>query len=475
MHILIVDYDTSFIDALAPLLEQCGHVAISATNKESGLQLCAGSYPDIILFDLQIKDIESSEFIKKIREQKSDSIIITMFPPELAEVAIETIGHGASDIIAKPFKIDELLLVLKKAHEREKIRIDNEILKEQVAKRYSFSNIVSKSPLMLDIFDVIKKISDYDTTVLIQGESGTGKELIAHALHYNSQRRNKRFIAINCGAIPENLLESELFGHRRGAFTDATKDKKGLLEEASGGTLLLDEIGELPLHLQVKLLRVLQERVVRPVGDTRLIPVNVRIIAASLRDLESDVIDGRFRDDLFYRLNVISIRLPSLRDRKEDISILVNHFIKKNQEKLELPVYGITKEALSAIMNYSWPGNIRELENCIERAMILTDGNKITLESLPPRVLKGESQRTYQNQEESSFDTDLSIKNHTKILEETLIKKALKKTSGNRTHAAKLLEISHRTLLYKIKELSLEGMTLDNNNSNEKECNRSRG
>lgn len=318
---------------------------------------------------------------------------------------------------------------------------------------HSFSNIIAKSSAMLEIFETIKKIADYKTTVMLYGESGTGKELIAKAIHNNSARKNRRFIAINCGAIPENLLESELFGHKKGAFTDAVRDKLGLFEEAEKGTVLLDEIGELPPHLQVKLLRVLQENEIRPVGDSRVISIDVRIIAATLRDLENDVLSGRFRDDLFYRLNVISLRIPALRERKEDIPILVEHFIKKNQEKLGLSVYGIKKEAMAVLMDHSWPGNIRELENCIERAMILTEGDEISLDSLPRTV----KTPVNSNLIYSLDDNDLSVKKHTRILEETLIKRALEKTGGNRTHAAKLLEISHRTLLYKLKEYNLGG------------------
>lgn len=305
---------------------------------------------------------------------------------------------------------------------------------------------------MLEIYEVIQKISDYKTTIMLYGESGTGKELVAKAIHQNSSRKNKPFIAINCGAIPENLLESELFGHKKGAFTDAVKDKKGLFEEASGGTILLDEIGELPLHLQVKILRVLQENEIRPVGDNKSISIDVRIIAATLRDLENDIIEGKFREDLYYRLNVINIKISALRDRKEDLPLLIDFFIKKHREKLGIAVQGISKEALEILLEYNWPGNIRELENCIERAIILTEGNEINAMSLPKSV-------KLSNPDTDLFsitqEENLSIKSHTQKLEEVLIKKALEKTSGNRTHAAKLLEISHRTLLYKLKEYKL--------------------
>ncbi len=322
---------------------------------------------------------------------------------------------------------------------------------EASEKRGASAKTIAASPAMLNIFETIRKIADYRTTILLQGESGTGKELIARAIHETSQRRSAPFVAVNCGAIPENLIESELFGHKKGAFTDAVKDKKGLFEEADGGTILLDEIGELPLLLQVKLLRVLQENEVRPVGDTKLLPVDVRVITATLRDLEQDVIEGRFRDDLFYRLNVISLRIPPLRERSEDIPLLVEHFMQVNRKRLCLNVSSIEQDALASLLSYPWPGNIRELENCIERAMILSEGESITVGSLPKslrRDLQSTSART------SEHET-LSIKHHTRTLEETLIRRALEQTHGNRTHAAKLLEISHRTLLYKLKEYNL--------------------
>lgn len=322
-----------------------------------------------------------------------------------------------------------------------------------MSKQSTFNNIIGDSASLQHIFEVIGKIANYKTTVLISGESGTGKELIAHAIHNNSNRAAKRFVAINCGAIPENLLESELFGHKKGAFTDASRDKKGLFEEADGGTLFLDEVGELPLHLQVKLLRVLQENSLRPVGDTRLVPIDVRIIAATLRDLEQDVTSGRFREDLYYRLNVINIKVPALRQRKEDLPLLVYHFIEKHRERLHVPVRGISRDAIDQLTEYNWPGNIRELENCIERAMIMTEGEVITPESLPKAIYSNPPPQPVPTFNLS--DTSLSIKEHSRHIEIELIRRALEKTKGNRTRAAKLLEISHRALLYKLKDYNL--------------------
>jgi two-component system response regulator AtoC len=312
------------------------------------------------------------------------------------------------------------------------------------------SFFTSCSHKMNEIMEITQKVAPYKTTILIEGESGTGKELLARSIHQLSPRKDNPFIALNCGAIPENLLESELFGHKKGAFTDAIRDKRGLFLEADGGTLFLDEIGELPQHLQVKLLRVLQEEEIRPVGDVATLPVNVRIIAATLRDLESDINEERFRDDLFFRLNVVHIKVPPLRERSEDIPMLVAHFIDKFSKKLKLSPKTIAPGILEKLVQYNWPGNIRELENCIERLMIVSETNIIEESSLPKHLV--EKQQT----DIIKSDSKLSIKFHTRILEEELIRKALQKTEGNRTHAAKLLEISHRTLLYKLKEYNLD-------------------
>lgn len=450
-RILIVDDEPGILQALTAVLTDSDFRVDTASNGVEALKRLDGSSYDLILCDLQMPEMDGLNLLKQLRELDCNSTVIVMSAFGTAEIALEAIKLGAYDYIDKPFSTDDLLLTIRKAQERERLRVENEILKNQVTKRYSFSNIIAKSDQMLEIFETIKKIGDYRTTVLLYGESGTGKELVARAIHYNSTRRNKRFVAINCGAIPENLLESELFGHRRGAFTDAVRDKKGLFEEAQGGTILLDEVGEMPLHLQVKLLRVLQENEIRPVGDDRTIPIDVRIIAATLRDLEQDVENGRFRDDLFYRLDVISMRIPPLRERKDDIPLLVNHFIKKHQEKLGLPVIGITKDAIAALVEHDWPGNIRELENCIERAMILTDEDHINLASLPKTIRPAAEAPAAQ----FTLNDDLSIKTHTRALEENLIRRALERTKGNRTHAARLLEISHRTLLYKLKEFNL--------------------
>jgi two-component system response regulator AtoC len=368
-----------------------------------------------------------------------------------ADIAIEAMKLGAYDYISKPFKPDEIILTLRKAEEREQLRRENQLLRKEVAREYSFENIISKNEKMQKIFDVIKKVSHYKSTVLITGESGTGKELVARALHYNSGRSQNPFIAVNCGAIPENLLESELFGHAKGAFTDAIRTKKGLFEEADGGTLFLDEIGELPGPLQVKLLRVLQEGEIRRIGESKPIQIDVRIVAATVKDLQKEVNEGRFREDLFYRLNVLPVHIPPLRERKEDIPLLIHHFIGKYNQAMNKNVASVDHKAMETLISYKWYGNVRELENTIERAIVLSEKNHIEAESLPIEI-----QEFKEEFKLATFpDEEYSIKKASKSLEINLIKKALKKTKRNHTHAARLLEISHRALLYKIKEYEI--------------------
>jgi two-component system response regulator AtoC len=360
--------------------------------------------------------------------------------------------QGAYDYISKPFKNDEILLVLKKAAERERLKAENRQLKKELKREFSFAEIVSRNQRMLEIFALIGKVCDYKTTVLILGESGTGKELIARALHYHSKRKSQPFVAVNCGAIPHTLLESELFGHVRGAFTDATSDKAGLFEQANGGTLLLDEIGEMPLSLQVKLLRVLQDEEFRPVGASTVKKVDVRVISATSKNLEQEIVEGRFREDLYFRLNVLVMKLPPLRERSEDIPLLVDHFLAKHGEMFGKGGVRLSDDALRTLVGYPWPGNVRELENCIERGLLLCEGDLLDVASLPEN-LRGKSAGVAN----IGIPPDsLSIKKAEEMMERELIRRALEKTGGNRTHAARLLEISHRSLLYKLKEYVME-------------------
>jgi len=452
-RVLIVDDEENLRQVLSVVLQRDGYQTEEAKNGQEALEKLKSHPYDIVLCDIKMPGMDGMELLDRLKGDPTRfPTIIMMSAYATHEDAIEAMKMGAYDYISKPFKPDEVLLALRKAKERERLRKENLWLRREVEKEYSFENIVSTSQCMLEIFSLIKKVAEYKSTVLITGESGTGKELVAKAIHYNSDRASGPFVPINCGAIPDNLLESELFGHVKGSFTDATRSRKGLLEEAHGGTVLLDEIGELPKFLQVKILRFLQESEIRRIGDTKTLKVDVRVIAATARDLAKEVERGTFREDLYYRLNVISVHLPPLRERKMDIPALVRHFIAKYNEKLGTSVEEISKEALRALMAYNWPGNVRELENAIERAMVLSAGPRIEIDHLPEAVLGARDSGGVP----LPLDTnELSIKKATQAIEKDLIVKALQKTNRNRTHAARLLEISHRTLLYKIEEYGI--------------------
>jgi len=449
--ILVVDDEENFRHILSVILRKERYEVETASNGEEALQRISNTTFDQVLCDIRMPGMDGLDFLKEVRKTEGDANVIMMSAYGTLDTAVEAMKLGAYDYISKPFKPDEIILTLKKAEERERLRKENELLRKEVRREYSFDNIVSKNEKMQSIFEMVQKVAQYKSTILITGESGTGKEVVARALHYHSDRSQAPFMPVNCGAIPENLLESELFGHSKGAFTDAIRTKKGLFEEADGGTLFLDEIGELPPQLQVKLLRVLQDGEIRRVGEAKAIQIDVRIVAATVKDLVKEVNEGRFRDDLFYRLNVVPVHIPPLRERREDIPLLVTHFIKKHGLSLGKNITSIDPKALEALINYKWYGNVRELENTIERGMVLADGENIELQNLPHDI---------QNFEErvevtSLSEEECSIKRASKALETTLIRRALKKTKGNHTHAARLLEISHRALLYKIKEYGI--------------------
>jgi two-component system, NtrC family, response regulator AtoC len=365
------------------------------------------------------------------------------------EAALEAIRRGAYDFIPKPFRADQVLLVLRKAIEREGLRREVAQLHDELDALRTPTGIVGRSPRIAQAIALADKVARHPSTVLITGESGTGKELIARHIHDASPRASRPFVAVNCAAIPEALLESELFGHAKGAFTGAVTERQGLFEEAHDGTLFLDELGDLPVSLQVKLLRALQEGEVRRVGDNASRSVDVRLVAATARDLESDVAEGKFRADLYYRINVVRIHLPALRERSEDIPELVRHFIERFNRRLAMRVTGATPAAMRALVEYPWPGNVRELENVVERAMVLTDGPQLGVEQLP--TLAAPATRS----DAATSPLDLSVKRRTEELERVLIKEALERTRGNRTRAAKLLDLSHRALLYKIRDYGL--------------------
>lgn len=455
LRILIIDDDQEVRTSLQTVLETLGYATHTAATGEEGLSAIQREQFDLVLCDLRLPGASGLDVLK----HKASAVpVILMTAYGNADIATQAARGGAFDYISKPINPDDLIFTLRKFEDFERLKRENEALKASLSEKYSFKNIVAQSESFKNVFETIKRLSPFNTTVMITGESGTGKELLARAIHESSPRRGKPFIAINCGAIPENLMESELFGHKKGAFTDASRDKKGLFEEASGGTLFLDEVGELPLHLQVKLLRALQEQTIRRVGDEQSIPIDVRLISATLRNLENDAQEGRFREDLLYRLNVVSIHLSPLRERVEDISLLIEHFLQKHSKRLGIPAKKVGADVMKVLLEYEWRGNARELENCIERALVLSQEDQIGLESLPEQVTRAHTKRQQRASTESTVqDDNLSIKQKTSALEIDLIQRALAKTGGNRTHAAKILEISHRALLYKLKEYGLSG------------------
>lgn len=385
--VLIVDDEPNYLVILEELLAEEGYTVLTAENASRGFELAVGHEVDVVVTDMKMPGIDGMTFLDNLHKLKPDLPIIMMTAYGTIERAVEAMKKGAFDYICKPFENEEFKMIVARAVEHYRLLKRNRELEEEVKNRYSFRNIIGKSPAMEKVFYVVEKIAPSRSTVLITGESGTGKELIAKAIHYQSLRRDKPFVSVNCGALPETLLESELFGHERGAFTGAIQQRKGRFELAHEGTLFLDEISEIPLHLQVKLLRVLQEMEFERVGGTQTIRVDVRIIAATNRDLKKEVELGRFRSDLFYRLNVVNIHLPPLRERVEDIPLLVTHFLDKySKESGRETSLTVDKETMKCLMEYRWPGNVRELENVIERAVLLSRGDTITLADLPLEV-----------------------------------------------------------------------------------------
>jgi len=450
-RVLVVDDEENIRLVLRTLLRKHGYEVELADSGEAALALVDSFGPDVILTDVRMPRMGGLDLLATLKAKNVGATVIVMSAYGSIDLALEAIKAGAYDYLSKPFKPDEVVLALRKAEEREALRRENRALKEQIQKSAQFESMLAKSPQMVEVFRTVAKIADFKTTVLVTGESGVGKELVARAIHARAARKAGPFVAINCGAIPENLLESELFGYKKGAFTDATSDKRGLFEEANGGTLFLDEIGELPLNLQVKLLRVLQEETIRRLGDSKDMHVDVRIVAATHRDLAAEVKAGRFREDLFYRINVLHVAIPPLRERREDIPLLIDHFVARNNARLGTQIRGLSAEARKTLLEYGWPGNVRELENTVERAMVLCETDTIQASDLPERIR--EALDPVQVQLRSG---ELSIKKTVSAIERILIRRALQKTKGNRTRAAELLEISHRALLYKIKDYAID-------------------
>ena len=454
INILLVDDEEPIREAMLLLLKASDYRISACASGEEALQLVATERFDIVITDLFLPDITGIDILTKAKELFPSLEVILITGHASAETAVRAMKEGAFDYITKPLNFEELRVIISKAVEKQRLLSENVYLKKQLREKYEFSNIIGNSPAMQKVFTRISKIIKTDSTVLVLGDSGTGKELIAKAIHSNGPRRDKPFIAVHCGAIPENLLESELFGHTKGAFTGAIREKMGKFEAANHGTIFLDEIGTLPMHLQIKLLRVLQEQEVERIGSNRPIKLDVRIISATNADLDQEVKKGNFRDDLFYRLNVIPVTLPPLRERVEDILPLVRHFLAKYCESMARTPMNISKEALMALEQYNWPGNVRELENMVERTVALTEGELITLDDLPANIIKFYGEHEDSSTRITSRGIDMAkVMNE---MERKMITDALSLSDGVKARAAALLNLNRTTLVEKMRRLGME-------------------
>jgi two-component system response regulator PilR (NtrC family) len=453
-RLLVVDDEASMLDFLSLLFQGEGYEVTTARSVEEARRALERSAPDLVLCDIMMPDGSGLDLLKEIKAHDASPPVIMMTAYTSTKSAIEAMKLGAADYVSKPFDVDELKIVAQKALESAELAEENVYLRRELEKKYTFNNIIGKSPRMQAIFSLIDRIARTSSTVLVHGESGTGKELIARAIHFASPRSSRRFLSLNCGAMPENLLESELFGHERGAFTGAVREKKGLFQEADRGTLFLDEIGEMTPSMQVKLLRALQEKVVRKVGGTEEETVDVRIIAASNQDLEARLQTGEFREDLYYRINVLPIHLPPLRQRREDIPLLVDFFLQKYSRQMELPPPQISIEAMHILENYDWPGNVRELENLIERVLALSHSETVTTRDLPVHLLTNRRANAdlIQLPEEG-----LDLEAYLESIRAQLMMQALERSGGVQTQAAELLRMSFRSFRYYAKKAGIKG------------------
>ncbi len=448
--ILLIEDDESLRRVMEYNLREDGYRVVTAADGRSGLERFQAQAVDLVLTDIRMPEMDGMEVLTRLKTMQPDLPVIVLTAHGTIDSAVEAIKVGAFDYLTKPFSREQLRAAVRKALDVAALTTENRHLRQVVVERFSFANMIAASRAMRAVTDMAARVAQSDATVLLEGESGTGKELLAKAIHFHSARTRAPFVTINCGAIPEHLLESELFGHRRGSFTGAVADKRGKFETADGGTIFLDEIGELPSQLQVKILRVLQEREIDKVGDPRPIKVDVRVIAATNRDLEKMIADGGFRDDLYYRLAVVSIRMPPLRERADDIPLLVDHFLTKHSERLGRPRPNVEKPVYSALNLYSWPGNIRELENVIERALVLDKDGVLGLDDLPER-LRAREQRMGNLRIELP-DEGISLE----TVERELLLAALEKHNWNQTRAAAYLGITRSTLLYRMQKFGLE-------------------
>lgn len=450
--ILVVDDEDIIRESLSYILTKEKYEVTEAANGKVAFDMLKETSFDLVITDLEMPEMKGIELLDEIKKMnlQTSTIVITAYGS--METAIAALRGGASDYILKPVEFDELLIKVKKLFEMRDLHLENRILRKELQREYDYTNIIGKSPAIQQIFEMIKAVADTDSTVLISGNSGTGKELVAKALHYNSKRSNKPFIALNCGAISENLIESELFGHKKGAFTGAISDKEGFIKAAEAGTLFLDEISEMPPQLQVKLLRAIQEKEYTPVGTTVSLPVNVRFIASTNRNLQEYVVQGKFREDLFYRLNVVDIHLPSLKERDGDIPLLADHFLNKYRKQMNKNIKGISNDAMRALMNHEWKGEIRELENVIERAVIFCNEDFIAMNHLPVQFQSPS--------DHSDYSPSGSLDDSVKRFEKEIIIRALEANEFNKEKTAETLQVGLSTLYRKLpKAAAWSGMS----------------
>ena len=446
--ILIADDEAGIRESLTIVLEDEGYSCTTVSDGDAAIRAIDEGSFDIIISDLKMPKTDGIGVLEHALKKSSDTLTIIITAHATVETAIKALRKGAADYILKPLDFDEVLIRIENLLEHKNLVQENKYLREQIDKEYNFNHIIGESTAMKQVYKMVERVSQATSNVLVTGQSGTGKELVARAIHSNSDRAKKPFLAINCGAIPENLVESELFGHKKGAFTGATEDKEGVFVAANGGTVFLDEVAEIPLNLQVNLLRVLQEREVKPVGSNQTLSFDTRIIAATNKNLKEEVENNNFRDDLYYRLNVVEIPLPPLQQRREDIPLLAHHFLKKYNKELKRNLKGIASEAMGAMMAYEWKGQVRELENVIERAVLLSDGDYLSLDDLPNSL--------QQPSEDGEFQMDNDkLDEAMQVFEKHHIQSVLKRTDGNKSEAARLLGIDPSTLYRKMERLGL--------------------
>ncbi len=448
-RILIVDDEVDALDLMEELFKRNDYETFTARNGMEALQIIREHEPDILITDIVMPEMDGMQLLDVVRKKYPDISIIMVTAHGTIETAVEAMKKGAKDYILKPLRLDEIVSKVETIAQLKSLILENQYLRQELTEKYNFDQIIGRNPKMLELFELIRAIAPTNSTILIRGENGTGKELIANAVHFNSNRVKKSLIKVNCSVLSEHLLESELFGHIKGSFTGAYKDKVGRFELADGGTIFLDEIGDISPNMQLKLLRVLQEREFERVGDTKTIKVDVRIIAATNRDLENAMNEGKFRQDLFYRLNVIPIEVPPLRERKDDIPILVSHFVNKFSKEMEKSIQGVDEEAIKRLQAYHWPGNIRELENIIQRAIVLSKSEALTCKDFPENIMQPD------NPTNMPIDTDKPLTDLVDNYEKQIILKALSENNHNKLRTAEKLGIHRSTFMSKLKKYDI--------------------